>query len=124
MAKLVVRQGRNIDAEHPIPSDGTRTVLGRANESDIQVLDTQASREHAEIVREGGRFRLSDLGSANGTRLNGRPVRGETELRFGDKIQIGETVLQFVPEAREEADGDFESMQTSGDLPAVPPAEE
>ena len=118
MAKLVVRKGRNAGAEHPIPPEKTRVVIGRSDKSDIQVLDAQASRKHAEIAHESGRFTLRDLKSGNGTRLNGRLVEREARLKFGDKILIGETVYQFVPEPEEVAAEDFEKEAEAASSPA------
>jgi pSer/pThr/pTyr-binding forkhead associated (FHA) protein len=118
VAKLVVRAGRSAGAEHLIPPEKARVVLGRSFDSDIQVLDTQASRTHAEITGERGRFTLRDLKSSNGTRLNGRLVEDEAALKFGDKIGIGGTIYQFVPEA-DEMTGEGLGEETA---PAAPSA--
>src|SRR5438093_1232874 len=64
----------------PIPLERTEVTIGRALDADVRVNDTRASRLHARITTECNettgekRFRLSDLGSTNGTLLNGRPV--------------------------------------------------
>ncbi len=73
-----------------------RTTLGRDPGCTIRLVDGAASRRHAEVVREGGRFVLADLGSANGTRLNGRACREPTPLAADDVIEIGEVRLAFV----------------------------
>lgn len=75
-----------------------RTTIGRSARSDICIPDAFASRLHAEIRREGDSFWLNDLGSANGTRLNGQPIKGPTPLPAGSLIQIGETKISFHPE--------------------------
>jgi phosphoserine phosphatase RsbU/P len=72
-----------------------RVVIGRSRDSDVFLPDQWLSRHHAQIVRrDGGNF-LSDLGSKNGTLLNGEPVRSETRLRHGDVITLGEHTLTF-----------------------------
>ena len=71
-----------------------RTVIGRLPESDVPVRDPGASRRHAEIRREDGEYVLADLGSTNGTLVNEASV-GERALCDGDRITIGETVLEF-----------------------------
>ena len=77
---------------HPVASD--RFVIGRSRECDLTVTDGNASRRHAEIVREGDAYVLVDLNSTNGTELNGRRVtRGE--LTDGDRITVGATDLVF-----------------------------
>jgi predicted component of type VI protein secretion system len=71
------------------------TVLGRGEGiADVDVGDESASRRHATIVFRQGRFKLNDMGSTNGTFLNGELV-GETELKSGDQIQIGTAVMRF-----------------------------
>jgi len=77
---------------HPITSRSF--VIGRSRECDLRVTDGNASRRHAEIVREGDTFVLVDLGSTNGTELNGRRISRE-ELTDSDRITIGATDLVF-----------------------------
>jgi hypothetical protein len=69
-------------------------ALGRLSECDIVISDPGASRRHAEIRREDGRFVLTDLGSTNGTQVNESTV-SERDLEEGDRITIGHTVLEF-----------------------------
>jgi hypothetical protein len=71
-----------------------RVVVGRLPECDIVVDDPGASRQHAEIRRESGRFVVADLGSTNGTLVNESAI-GEHTLADGDRITIGTTVLEF-----------------------------
>ncbi|HEX6332060.1 MAG TPA: DUF3662 and FHA domain-containing protein [Actinomycetota bacterium] len=69
-------------------------TLGRLPESDVVVNDPGASRQHARISNTAGDYVLSDLGSTNGTLVNDQTVR-ERALADGDRITIGETVLEF-----------------------------
>jgi len=70
-------------------------VIGRLPECDIVISDPGASRRHATITREdGGEYVLTDLGSTNGTIVNDEPV-GEHVLSDGDRITIGNTILEF-----------------------------
>ena len=71
------------------------TRLGRAVENEIVIVSKRASREHAHIRREGRRVFLDDLGSTNGTFLNGERVLGSMQLRDGDQISVGEVVFTF-----------------------------
>lgn len=82
---------------------GTSLTLGRTSDCGFVIDDTAASRKHFEIAARRGTFVWRDLGSTNGTVVNGkRMVAGE--LRHGDRIQIGETTLRFeVEEAPDEA---------------------
>ncbi|MBI3647785.1 MAG: DUF3662 domain-containing protein [Actinobacteria bacterium] len=73
---------------------GRVVTIGRLPECDVVLKDAGASRRHAQIRDEGAAHRITDLGSTNGTQLNGQPVQSR-ELADGDRITIGTTVLEF-----------------------------
>jgi hypothetical protein len=70
------------------------TVVGRGADAHLRLPDTGVSRAHAEIHTTGGRVRVVDLDSTNGTLVNGRRVR-EAELSDGDRLDIGATSLTY-----------------------------
>jgi hypothetical protein len=70
-------------------------TLGRSRQCDVVLDDANVSRQHAEIRPRGGSWVLTDLGSTNGSRLNGRPVEGPEVVRSGDEIELGATALRF-----------------------------
>lgn len=70
-------------------------ILGRSSEADILVEDTGVSRKHLEIRSEGGFVRAVDLGSTNGSYVNGVKVDGSTELVDGSTITMGRTKIIF-----------------------------
>jgi pSer/pThr/pTyr-binding forkhead associated (FHA) protein len=76
------------------PGTATGVVIGRSRECDLRVADGNASRRHAEVTRDGEAYIIVDLGSTNGTELNGRRITRET-LSDGDRITIGATDLVF-----------------------------
>jgi hypothetical protein len=76
-----------------LPREGT-VVLGRSRECEVRLPDADTSRRHAKIVCSGGRFVLYDLGSTNGTFVNGERV-GERELAPGDRLQVGANAVTF-----------------------------
>jgi pSer/pThr/pTyr-binding forkhead associated (FHA) protein/tetratricopeptide (TPR) repeat protein len=93
-AKLKVIQGGGQQKEYLLARD--RVTLGRGTDNDILVPDIAISRQHCEIKRlPGGTFRLADMQSGNGTKLNGARVL-DAELLGGDRIEIGSTILEFV----------------------------
>jgi len=94
--KVVIRKGRHEGREYAVGDE--RLVLGRRRTCGVPIADPQASREHAEIVREGSRYYVRDLGSRNGTFHNDRRIEGEIELKSGGRIRIGGTVIEFVDE--------------------------
>ncbi len=78
-----------------IPLARERMTIGRSRESDIFLPDQWLSRHHAEIRREGDAYVLKDLGSKNGTMLNGESIADERRLRHADVISLGEHRLVF-----------------------------
>jgi putative serine protease PepD len=74
-----------------------RFVIGRDASCDLTVDDPKVSGEHAEIIRSGSSFVLRDLGSTNGTYVNGSRVREPVALEGGDQLRVGNTQLQAVP---------------------------
>ncbi len=73
---------------------GSRVLLGRSHEADIQLSDTFVSSKHAlfEVTDEG--LAVEDLGSTNGTQVNREDVEGLHLLRPGDEVQIGDTIFE------------------------------
>jgi hypothetical protein len=81
-------------AGRTVPVTSQTVVIGRSRECDVQLADTNVSRRHAELRQEGATYWLVDLGSTNGTELNGQRVERE-KLSDGDAITIGSTELIF-----------------------------
>ena len=80
------------DADAP----GTRTAgLGRGTGNRVRLRDTEVSRKHAVIRCGGGRYSLADVGSANGTLVNGERADAVRPLADGDRVQVGRTTLLF-----------------------------
>jgi pSer/pThr/pTyr-binding forkhead associated (FHA) protein len=70
-------------------------TIGRAAGCQITIDDTYASQLHARVYQRDGTVYVEDLGSTNGTYLNRRKVTGPMQLQRGDKLQIGNTVLEL-----------------------------
>ena len=88
LAELVMPDGRRVAlGAQPL-------VIGRLPECDVVLNDSNVSRRHAELRRSGDGVFLTDLGSTNGTRVNGTPVR-EQILASGDEVSVGSTKLIF-----------------------------
>lgn len=90
---LVVVRGPNAGSRFLV--DRELTTIGRHPESDIFLDDVTVSRRHAEIARRGDALLLADLGSLNGTYVNGERVE-ERRLASGDELQVGRFKLLFV----------------------------
>ena len=101
------RAVRKLDSEPASPSravlagsgrrtvlSGERMVLGRSRDCDVTVDDANVSREHAELRSSGAGWKIIDLGSTNGIKVNRRRV-DQAELKHGDRITLGVTDLDF-----------------------------
>lgn len=75
---------------------GPNSIIGRSPQAEVRMEDTFTSYQHARIYKKGELFLVEDLGSTNGTLLNGRRVTRPTKLSSGDKIRVGKTTFKFV----------------------------
>lgn len=103
IAVTIIEGGR----ERVVEYDGSRPLtIGRSDDCGIVLTTSRASRVHAEIIGEGGRFTLIDPGSSNGTRIAGEKI-AQHPLRPGDVIEIGDARIVFgaVSQATAPADG-------------------
>ncbi len=91
MARLVVESGPDAGREYPL---GDVSVIGRLKTAQVALTDQNASREHTRILHQGEGWFLVDLGSRNGTQVNGKGVQRH-KLAQGDRIAVGKTVLRF-----------------------------
>src|SRR5438874_9560788 len=83
--------------------------IGRGEQNDLRLNDASVSRHHAFLRRVDGRYLLSDVGSQNGTFVNGRRVHAPSALQSGDRIRAGTTELIF------HLDAPVESASSSDD---------
>ncbi|HZU84431.1 MAG TPA: diguanylate cyclase [Polyangiaceae bacterium] len=89
-AVLTIVSGPNIGRVYSVREG--ETTIGRGREASVQIDDAGASRKHARIVTEGGRYFVEDLSSTNGTFVAGRRVE-RAELESGDRIHIGPNIV-------------------------------
>lgn len=109
-ASLVIHEGAEAGSEHPVDGE---LILGREHGSaDLVIPDPGVSRRHARVISENGALILEDLGSSNGTYVNGERISGAVELAAGDEIRIGATVLGI------------EGTTATAVMPAGPPPNE
>ena len=92
-ATLVVRQGAQAGMSFPIT--GNQAIIGREEGSDIVLQDPESSRRHSRVSWQGGRYVVEDLGSTNGTFVNGVQITAPQVLNSGDSIGIGQTAMVF-----------------------------
>ncbi len=94
-AYLVAKRDDGFGDVHPLQKGGTFGV-GRSPKNRIVLPDDLCSRDHAEVSYADGSWYVRDLDSLNGTRVNGKPVRGDLEIDSGDEVQFGRSKFLFV----------------------------
>lgn len=95
-ANLVVMSGNAASRVFPLTSP--INVIGRSAKAQVRIDDKAISSQHARIVQQSGRHFLIDLGSMNGTFLNGQRLTSEqpVALSFGDSVQVADTVMAYM----------------------------
>lgn len=103
-AKEPNRRSRRIPKElviHPpagspqvVPLKGYGVIIGRGGAADVYLDDVYASDEHAQVLPDDGSWSVRDLGSTNGTFLNGGKVTRPTPLAAGDQLRLGKTRIE------------------------------
>jgi pSer/pThr/pTyr-binding forkhead associated (FHA) protein len=128
MARLVVREGPEPGREFPLTED--RAVIGRDPEVSVSLRSKAFSRHHAQIWCVHGDYFVEDLGSTNGTFLNGKRVDRRMPLAAKDRLRVGEFTLEFtLPPTVNLLDADLvireqvEADPANQDLYALHPAE-
>lgn len=128
--------GKYTGGEFPIPDDG-ELLIGRASDLDLVLVEDMVSRKHAKLTVQNAQLSITDLGSTNGTFVNGEKIR-RAELKRNDRILIGTSILKLIDESEMTLEADqrdaksvkelmqqlgnraSESSTMSGDLQEVP----
>jgi hypothetical protein len=114
--RLVMRSGPSIGQIYPL--DKPEMVIGRDLGNEIVISDSEVSRRHARLFMQGANYCIEDLGSTNGTFVNGQRLMGSYVLRPGEIITFGET-LSLVFEGVVDSD----ATVASGSAFTLPPAQ-
>jgi len=113
MPRLLVEKGPDRGKTVAI-GVGQQIVVGRDVAANLQLSDNMSSRRHFLIAGKGSIFGLKDLGSANGTLVNGRRMASAHRLEYGDTIQIGETLISWLPDEQTDKKGGLIGQQVGG----------
>jgi pSer/pThr/pTyr-binding forkhead associated (FHA) protein len=94
--ELVVEDSEILAPQTRFELKDGETTVGRSSRSSIVLKsDDYASGQHAQLTRHGGLLYVEDLGSTNGTFVNGRKAVGATPMRDGDTVRIGSTTFRY-----------------------------
>lgn len=93
--QLVISEGKETGREFEFDQDSV--VIGRTAECDVILYEAGVSRKHARILVDEGGIWIEDLGSSNGTRVNGETITQKQPLKDGDTISMGPVVFNFKP---------------------------
>lgn len=110
--------GKYQGGEFPLPDVG-ELIIGRGAELDMVLVEDMVSRKHARLVSANGNLTLSDLGSTNGTFVNGEKIK-QTKLRVGDRVLVGTSILKLVDVQDHDREGtQVDAMPQAGDKHAL-----
>ncbi len=96
--------GKYQGGEYPLKME-RQVIIGRSSDLDMVLVEDMVSRKHAKITLSGGKITIEDLGSTNGTFVNGEKVK-QARLKEGDRILIGTSILKLVHQGDHAADMD------------------
>lgn len=114
MPCLIIQNGTDRGKRHPILNG--RATMGRSVSNDIQIVDRRMSRNHAEVFAKDNGLYARDLGSKNGTLVNGAPVKLPVRVYPGDVLQVGDTKLLLA----DDEDSRPGTVETESDSDAPP----
>ncbi len=117
--QLVMRTGPTPGKNYPLTL--AETFIGRDPSSDIVINDAEISRKHARVSQQGTGYVLEDLGSTNGTFVDGQRLMGPYTLRPGDLILLGENVGLAFETAQYDPDATMVSAAGPAATPPAPP---
>ena len=89
--QFVMRSGPTPGVTFPL--DGDQLTIGRDSSNGVAINDAEVSRRHSRLTFQGGKYVIEDLGSTNGTFVNGQRLAGPVVLKAGDVVSLGEQIV-------------------------------
>jgi len=118
--QFVMRSGPTPGATYSL--EGDQVVIGRDSTNGVAINDAEVSRKHARLTFQGGKYVLEDLGSTNGTFVNGQRLAGPVVLKAGDVVSLGEQIVLMYDALTVDAGATVISSRKSAPAPVIPPA--
>jgi len=100
--------------------EGDQLTVGRDATNEIVINDAEISRRHARLTFQGGKYVLEDLGSTNGTFVNGQRLAGPRVLKAGEVVQFGEQIMLVFEVTSMDSGATVVSPRASSAIPSVP----
>lgn len=116
--QLIMRSGPTPGASFIL--EGDQLTVGRDATNEIVINDAEISRRHARLTFQGGKYVLEDLGSTNGTFVNGQRLAGPRVLKAGEVVQFGEQIMLVFEVTSMDAGATMVSPRASAAVPSVP----
>jgi predicted component of type VI protein secretion system len=116
--QLIMRSGPTPGASFTL--EGDQLTVGRDATNEITINDAEISRRHARLTFQGGKYVLEDLGSTNGTFVNGQRLAGPRVLKAGEVVQFGEQIMLVFEATTIDAGATMVSPRASSAVPSAP----
>jgi pSer/pThr/pTyr-binding forkhead associated (FHA) protein len=117
--QFVMRSGPTPGATYSL--EGDQLTIGRDSSNGVAINDAEVSRKHARLTFQGGKYVLEDLGSTNGTFVNGQRLAGPVVLKSGDVVSLGEQIVLMYDALSADAGATIISSRKSAAAPVVTP---
>jgi predicted component of type VI protein secretion system len=115
--QLIMRQGPTPGATFLL--EGSQLNIGRDSSNEIVINDAEVSRRHARLTFQGGKYVLEDLGSTNGTFVNGQRLAGPRVLKAGEVISLGEQIVLVYEVTTNDPGATMVSPRAAAAVPSV-----
>jgi FHA domain len=119
--QFVMRSGPTPGATFSL--EGDQLIVGRDSSSAVAINDAEISRKHARLMFQGGKYVLEDLGSTNGTFVNGQRVTSPVVLKSGDVVSFGEQIVLMYEALSADAGATMAASRRSVPPPAPAPVQ-
>ncbi len=116
--QLIMRQGPTPGAAFLL--EGSQLNIGRDSSNEIVINDAEVSRRHARLTFQGGKYVLEDLGSTNGTFVNGQRLAGPRVLKAGEVVSLGEQIVLVYEVTTNDPGATMVSPRAAAAVPSVP----
>src|SRR5215470_16853631 len=116
--QLIMRSGPTPGAAYTL--EGDQITIGRDSNNEIVINDAEISRRHARLTFQGGKYVLEDLGSTNGTFVNGQRLAGPRVLKAGEVVSFGEQIVLVFEAVNVDSGATMVSPRAASAIPSVP----